>query len=86
MSERVPVTFKVEGVMALRNGELRKFTLYVRGLSESEVLEKVYSILGGRHKVTRKHIKVLSAKPVSGNEIDDNYVKSLSETTILVVK
>lgn len=72
--------------MTLRNGETRKFTLYIRGLSEQEVLDRLYSILGGRHKVTRKHVKVNSIKVVSVEEIEDSYVRELAEAEVLIVR
>lgn len=78
-------TFEVTGEMKLRLGERRKFRLYVRGLAEKEALEKVYSILGSRHKVTRNHIKIYSIKEVSQEEISDVYVKSLSTTDRIVL-
>uniref|UniRef100_A0A7C1TB54 Large ribosomal subunit protein eL20 n=1 Tax=Thermofilum pendens TaxID=2269 RepID=A0A7C1TB54_THEPE len=79
-------TFKVQGVMQLRSGEQRRFTVYVRGLSEKEALEKVYSNLGSRHKLTRRHIRVLSVSAVSDEEIDDEYVRALAQTDRLFVR
>jgi len=79
-------TFRVQGVMRLRNGERRKFTVYVRGLTEKEALEKVYSNLGSRHKLTRRHITVLDISAVSEEEIDDEYVRALAAINRLVVR
>lgn len=78
-------TFEVKGYMVLRYGERRKFTLYLRGLSEREVLESAYSLLGSRHKVTRNHIKVESVSEVPPENVKDNYVKELSRTDKIVV-
>lgn len=86
MSTRMPLTFKVEGVMVLRNGETRKFTVYLRGLSEKEVLERLYSTLGGRHKLTRRHIKVTSIKVVEAEEIEDSYIRELAKAEVLTVR
>jgi len=60
--------------------------VYVRGLSEKEALEKVYSNLGSRHKLTRRHIRVLSVSAVSDEEIDDEYVRALAQTDRLFVR
>lgn len=79
-------TFKVQGVMQLRNGEQRRFTVYVRGVSEKEALEKVYSNLGSRHKLTRRHIKVLSVTTVSDEEVDDDYIEALAQAERLIVR
>ncbi|MEM0093926.1 MAG: 50S ribosomal protein L18Ae [Thermofilum sp.] len=86
MSTRVPATYKVEGLMVLRNGETRKFTLYLRGLSEREVLDRLYSVLGGRHKLTRRHIKVNRVEPVNVEEVEDSYIRELAEAEVLVVR
>lgn len=83
MGELSPSTFKVEGVMTLRNGERRKFTVFVRGLKEEHAIERVYSTLGGRHKLTRRHIKIISVEKVKPDEIDDEYIRELAETQVI---
>jgi len=50
-------TYLVEGKMRLSD-EWRKFRVYVRGVKEEDVKEKVYSDLGGRHKLKRGNIKI----------------------------
>jgi len=46
--------------------------MYLRGMSESDVLEKVYSLLGGNHKVKRNLIEIFEIREVSEDEIKNN--------------
>jgi len=85
MDALVPATFRVEGVMTLRNGEKRKFAVFVRGLREEHAIERVYSVLGGRHKLSRQHIKILSVKRVEPEEVEDEYVRELIDAREIVV-
>ncbi len=78
-------TFEIHGEMKLRLGERRKFRVYVRALKEKDALEKLYSVLGSRHKVTRNHIKVHSIREVNPDETDDSYIKNLASTDKIVV-
>jgi len=50
-------TFLVEGRMRLGD-EWRKFSIKLRGVKVEDVKEKVYSDLGGRHKLKRGNIKI----------------------------
>lgn len=63
--------------------EWRKFVKYVRAVNEKDALEKVYSLLGSNHKLKRYHIKVKEVKEVGPEEVDDPYVISLGQTTVL---
>lgn len=77
-------TFEVQGVMKLRLGERRKFKIYVRGVGEKDALEKVYSVLGSRHKVTRNHIEIHSVREVSPEEVSNVFVRSLALAEAIV--
>ncbi len=62
--------YVVRGKMLLshdKNPEWRKFALEMRGTKKEEVIEKVYSELGSRHKLKRKHIVIedIEEKPVT---------------------
>ncbi|AKG39167.1 MAG: 50S ribosomal protein L18Ae [Infirmifilum sp.] len=78
-------TFEVTGEMKLRLGERRKFRIYLRGLGEKDVLEKLYSLLGSRHKVTRNHVKITGIREVSPDDVEDVYVKALAATDRVVL-
>ena len=73
--------FRVEGEMLIahdRYPEWRKFTKYVRALKPEHAVERVYSELGSRHKLRRKHIRVLRVEEVPLEEVDDLYIIRLS--------
>uniref|UniRef100_A0A7J3ZJ60 Large ribosomal subunit protein eL20 n=1 Tax=Fervidicoccus fontis TaxID=683846 RepID=A0A7J3ZJ60_9CREN len=53
--------FRISGRMLVshdRMPEWRKFTVELRAVSVKDALERVYSELGSRHKLRRKHIRV----------------------------
>jgi len=77
--------YRVEGYMRLRTGEARKFRIEARGLSPEHVLEKVYSELGSRHKLSRKHIKIERVREISVDEVTSDYVRELSALDRIVV-
>lgn len=76
--------YRVTGEMMLshdRFPEWRKFTVYVRAVKPEHALEKVYSDLGGRHKLKRYHIRIKEVKEVSIEEVDDLSMVRLSMLT-----
>lgn len=76
--------YRVSGEMMLshdRFPEWRKFTVYVRAVKPEHALEKVYSDLGGRHKLKRYHIRIKEVKEVSIEEVDDLSIVRLSMLT-----
>ncbi len=84
MVDKVKV-FKVVGQMRLSNGEARKFSIEVTALKRDHALEKVYSWLGSRHKVSRSHIKILEIKEISFEETKNEYIRSLLSMDKIVV-
>jgi large subunit ribosomal protein LX len=79
--------YRVSGEMLLshdRFPEWRKFTVYVRALKPEHALEKVYSDLGSRHKLRRRHIRIHKVEEVPLEEVDDLYIIRLSELTRMV--
>lgn len=77
--------YRVEGYMRLRTGEVRKFRIEARGLSPEHVLEKVYSELGSRHKLSRKHVKIERIREISVDEITSDHIRELSTLDKIVV-
>ena len=74
--------FRVKGRMLLshdRFPEWRNFTIYVRALKPEHALERVYSELGSRHKLRRKHIKIEEVKEVPLEEVEDLAIIRLSQ-------
>ncbi len=50
--------YRVIGKFKDRLGNLHKFDLIVKGTKKEDVLEKIYSNIGGNHKVKRIMIKI----------------------------
>jgi len=73
--------YLVEGEMLLGHDsrpEWRKFRVYVRALKPRDALERVYSELGSRHRLKRRHIRVASVREVPLEEVDDMRVLKLA--------
>ncbi|MCE4600809.1 MAG: 50S ribosomal protein L18a [Desulfurococcales archaeon] len=76
--------YLVKGEMLLshdRFPEWRKFEIYVRAVRPEHAIEKIYSDLGGRHKLKRYHIKIKEVKEVALDEVDDLRMLRLSMLT-----
>ena len=74
--------YRVRGRMLLSHDsfpEWRPFTVYVRALKPEHALEKVYSDLGSRHKLRRRHIKIEEVREVPLEEVEDLTVIRLSQ-------
>ena len=74
--------YLVEGRMLLSHDkfpEWRKFAIYVRALKPEHALERVYSELGSRHKLRRRHIKIDSVREVPVEAVEDIYIQRLSQ-------
>ncbi|MEM4428093.1 MAG: 50S ribosomal protein L18Ae [Zestosphaera sp.] len=75
-------TYRVNGVALFspdRTRSWQKFSLEVRALNREEALEKVYSLMGSRHKLKRKHIKILDVIEISPEEAEKRIVKELAQ-------
>jgi large subunit ribosomal protein LX len=68
--------FKVTG--EINKPELATpFTREVLADKSEHAVEKVYAEIGSRHRVRRHHIKILSAKEVSADEVENPILKKL---------
>jgi len=79
VSDKVRI-YRIEGLMLIshdRNPTWQKFVKEVLALKPEHALEKVYSELGSRHKLRRRHIKVLSIKEISVDEVRDHNILAL---------
>jgi len=78
-------TYRINGYMQLRSGDVERFSIEIRALSEQQALEKLYSVLGSRHKLKRGHIKVRKIEVVEGIEnIRNEYVQQLAAAEKIV--
>lgn len=64
----MPKIYRISGKMLISHDHFpseQKFNLELTGYSDKEVIEKVYSLLGSRHKLKRYHIKIERIEEVS---------------------
>jgi len=60
--------YRVSGLMKIKN-TWQKFTIELPAIKTADVLERVYSWLCSRHKLTRRDIKILEIKVISPEEV-----------------
>ena len=73
--------FRVEGQMLIGHDEfprVQKFVKDVRAVKPEDAIEIVYSELGSRHKVKRKHIRILKVYEIAPEESKDPNINKLS--------
>lgn len=79
-------TYRITGKMRLRNGETVKFTVEVRGVSEEDARERVYSNLGSRHKLRRRHIYIEKIEEIEKiDDIKNTYIQQLAAADKIVM-
>lgn len=62
-----------------KNPRWQVFRKEVIALKPEHALEKIYSELGSRHKLRRKHIRITSIKEISPEEARDPVIIALYE-------
>jgi large subunit ribosomal protein LX len=66
-------------------GKIRKpnfqtdFRKEVRALKPEDAVEKVYMLLGSKHRVKRFQIKISKVEEIALEEIEDNIMKKLTQ-------
>lgn len=79
--------YLVEGEMLLGHDsrpEWRRFRVYVRALKPEHALERVYSELGSRHKLRRRHIRITNVREVPLEEVEDRRIAKLASLERIV--
>ncbi|RLE59841.1 MAG: 50S ribosomal protein L18a [Thermoprotei archaeon] len=76
--------YLIEGKMLIA-GKWSKFSMELTGIRKEHVIEKVYSLLGSRHKLKRDHIRITDIKEISPNEVKNRYVSDLLKADKLVI-
>jgi len=66
-------------------GEWQKFSLEVTDVKQKNAVERVYSLLGSRHKLKRSHIRILEVKEIKPEEVEDSRIRELLNTDRIVV-
>jgi large subunit ribosomal protein LX len=66
-------------------GKIRKpnfqtdFKKEIRALKPEDAVEKVYKLLGSKHRVKRFQMSIYKVEEITSEEIEDNIVKKLTE-------
>jgi large subunit ribosomal protein LX len=71
--------FEVKGQLMTSHRRWKPFTLEVASADEKAAVEKTMALMGSRHKVKRKFIKIEGVKGLKPEEISDQAVKYLLE-------
>ncbi len=80
--------YRITGRMLISHDKLpewRIFRLELRGTKLEDVIEKVYSELGSRHKLRRKHIKIEKIEEVPRDKAISKYNRDLELLERLIV-
>ena len=66
-------TYKISGkIKKLKQSQ--NFTIESIGKTEKEALERVYSLLGSKHHVTRKYVLIDEVEVIPKEDVTDPYV------------
>jgi len=66
-------TYKISGkIKKLKQSQI--FTIESIGKTEKEALERVYSLLGSKHHVTRKYVLIDEVEVIPKEDVTDPYV------------
>jgi len=77
--------FKITGEMWTRGGR-QKVYLEKTGVNEKEVLERVLSELGSRHKLKRKLVRIKEIAEINLDEVRKPLIKELLSLNAIVVR
>jgi len=71
--------FEIKGQFMMSHRNWKPFTIEVASADEKAALEKAMALMGSRHKVKRKFIKIDNVKTLKNEEVSDHAVKHLLE-------
>ncbi len=81
--------YLVEGEMMIAHDRLptwQKFRVVVRAIKPEHAIEYAYSVLGSRHKVKRKHIRIEKVSEITPDIVKDRSFKMLEALTKVVIQ
>lgn len=81
--------FRIVGFMLIGHDRFprwQKFVKEVRALSKEHALERVYSEIGGDHKVKRRLIKIIEVREIPVEEVTERQLVWLTKVKRLTVK
>ena len=71
--------FEIKGQFMMSHRSWHPFTIEVASLDETAAVEKALALMGSRHRVKRKFIKIEGVKSLRNEEVSDHAVKHLLE-------
>ncbi len=71
--------FEVSGEFMVSLRRWQPFALEVAALDEKAAIEKTMALMGSRHKVKRRSVKIQNVKSLKAEEVTDHVVKHLLE-------
>jgi large subunit ribosomal protein LX len=71
--------FEVKGQLMTSHRDWKPFTLEVASADDKAAIEKTMALMGSRHKVKRKFIKIDGVRALKAEEVSDQAVKHLLE-------
>jgi len=71
--------YEVRGQFVMSHRRWQPFALEVAALDEKAAVEKTLALMGSRHKVKRKCVKIDGVKSLKTEEVSDHAVKHLLE-------
>jgi len=67
--------FRIKGRMRVNPNNWQAFSKEFIGSNESDAVERLYSIMGSKHRLERKFIIIEDIKELTPEEIEDHVVK-----------
>jgi len=69
--------FEVKGKFMISHKSWQPFAIEVASPDERSAVEKTMALMGSRHKVKRKFVKIDGVKPLKLEEVTDHAVRHL---------
>lgn len=71
--------FEVKGEFRISLRNWQPFAMEVASTDEKAAVDKTLALLGSRHKVKRKFVRIDAVRPLKADEVTDHAVKYLLE-------
>jgi large subunit ribosomal protein LX len=71
--------FEVKGTFMMSPRQWQPFALEIASVDEKAAVEKTMALMGSRHKVKRKFIKIEEVRSLKLEEVTDHAVKHILE-------
>lgn len=67
--------YRISGTFRMGVVKENPFTIELAANKKDEAIDKIYALLGSRHGVKRREIKINEIKPLKKDEIEDPVVR-----------